>query len=112
MIRLINISKKFRTTEVLRNISLEIEEGNLIYIKGSNGCGKSTLLKIIAGLLDPDSGSIDSNHLHIGALIENPCFIENETALFNLKFLSNLNSNFDIDKINELSEYLHLNIIY
>ena len=44
------LSKNFGTTEVLRKINLEIDEGNFLVLLGPSGCGKSTLLNIIAGL--------------------------------------------------------------
>lgn len=110
MIRLLNISKKFDTIDVLKDVSLEINDGELIYIKGSNGCGKSTLLKIIAGLIEPDKGKIETGDKYLGALIENPNFIENETALFNLKFLYNLRSRFNENAIMKYCDYLKIDI--
>ena len=44
--------------EILRDINLEIKQGEFISIVGHSGCGKSTILKIIAGLLNYDSGSV------------------------------------------------------
>ena len=44
------LSKNFGTTEVLRKINLEIDEGNFLVLLGPSGCGKSTLLNIIAGI--------------------------------------------------------------
>lgn len=110
MIKLINISKKFNKNEVLKDISLEIDKGDLVYIKGSNGCGKSTLLKIIAGLLEVDHGKIEIDNEVIGALIENPSFIENETALFNLEFLFNLKNKFDKRYVKKYFDYLRLDM--
>jgi|GEM_PF-904611 len=43
-------------TETIRGVDLSIEEGNIYAFVGRNGSGKTTLLKIIAGLLEPDSG--------------------------------------------------------
>jgi multiple sugar transport system ATP-binding protein len=52
------VSKGFGSTQVLKDISLEIEDGEFLTILGPSGCGKSTLLKILAGLETQDSGSI------------------------------------------------------
>lgn len=52
------ITKKFGSTTVLRDISLEVDSGDLFFILGASGCGKSTLLRILAGLERPDAGSI------------------------------------------------------
>lgn len=53
-----NIKKQFDGTEVLRGISLSIEEGEFITFLGSSGCGKTTTLRIIAGLETPDEGQV------------------------------------------------------
>lgn len=47
--------------EVLRDINLRIEEGEFVAIVGFTGSGKTTLLKMMAGLLNPDSGSVTFN---------------------------------------------------
>jgi putative ABC transport system ATP-binding protein len=58
MLKLINVTKSYRTTEVetlaLRQINLEIRQGEFLAIMGPSGCGKSTLLNIL-GLLDRPS---------------------------------------------------------
>lgn len=57
-----NVNKTFEVNKievnVLNNINIEIQSGEFICIVGHSGCGKSTLLKIIAGLLDCNSGSV------------------------------------------------------
>lgn len=45
--------------EALKNISFEIEEGQIVGIVGKNGSGKSTLLRALAGIFAPDEGTID-----------------------------------------------------
>ncbi len=51
-----NVSKRFQDTQVLHNISLTIEKGELVTLLGPSGCGKSTLLRCIAGLNDIAEG--------------------------------------------------------
>jgi multiple sugar transport system ATP-binding protein len=53
-----NIHKSFGKVEVLKDISLEVEEGEFVIFVGPSGCGKSTLLRIIAGLEDATSGDV------------------------------------------------------
>ena len=53
-----DLSKNFGTTEVLKKINLEIDEGNFLVLLGPSGCGKSTLLNIIAGLETINEGIV------------------------------------------------------
>jgi multiple sugar transport system ATP-binding protein len=53
-----NISKSFGATQVLHDISLQVNEGEFIVFVGPSGCGKSTLLRAIAGLEDVTTGRI------------------------------------------------------
>lgn len=52
-------------TETLRNINLEIKEGEFISIVGPSGCGKTTLLSLISGIITPTSGEIYLNNKKI-----------------------------------------------
>ena len=54
-------STKKGTFEALRNINLDIKEGEFVTIIGHSGCGKSTVLNLIAGLLEPTSGHLFCN---------------------------------------------------
>ncbi|MFN5308908.1 MAG: amino acid ABC transporter ATP-binding protein [Candidatus Kapaibacterium sp.] len=58
LIRLENVTKSFDNTEVLKNITLSIFEGDLVSIIGPSGCGKSTLLRCINALEIIDGGSV------------------------------------------------------
>ena len=57
-LKIADLSKNFGTTEVLKKINLEIDEGNFLVLLGPSGCGKSTLLNIIAGLETINKGSV------------------------------------------------------
>jgi ABC-type sugar transport system ATPase subunit len=57
-LQLSNISKTFGGSVALKNISLEIERGEVIGLVGENGAGKSTFIKILAGAHRPDSGEV------------------------------------------------------
>jgi multiple sugar transport system ATP-binding protein len=57
-ITLKNITKKFGKVTALKDVSLEIQDGEFFVVFGPAGAGKTTLLNIIAGISDPDSGEI------------------------------------------------------
>ena len=56
-----NIAKRFGKTTVLKDINLNIEQGEFIVFVGPSGCGKSTLLRMIAGLEDMSDGELTIN---------------------------------------------------
>src|SRR5574344_855121 len=65
-----NVSKQVGDFQALRDVSLDINSGELIALLGPSGCGKTTLLRIIAGLETPDVGSIhfsgeDTTDVHV-----------------------------------------------
>jgi NitT/TauT family transport system ATP-binding protein len=80
------VSKRFQTpraeVQVLDNIDLRIEEGEIVCLVGPSGCGKTTLLDIMAGLTRPDRGRV----LADGQLVEGPgrhrLVMFQESALF------------------------------
>ena len=53
-----NVTKTFGSVVAIKNISLEIEEGEFLTLLGPSGCGKTTTLRLIAGFNDPDQGQI------------------------------------------------------
>ncbi len=58
MLKVTEIEVRYSGIPVIHNVSLEVEQGELVTVVGSNGAGKSTLLKTIAGALHPTKGSI------------------------------------------------------
>ena len=61
MLELKNVKKSYDGTPVLRDISLDIEDGEIVSILGPSGCGKTTLLNLILGIVDSDGGRIFFN---------------------------------------------------
>ncbi len=57
-IKLVNLNMKYGEKEVLKNINLEINAGEICVLLGPSGCGKTTLLEIISGLTNQTSGQI------------------------------------------------------
>jgi sulfate transport system ATP-binding protein len=57
-IEVLNVTKRYGESDAVRNVSLKVEEGELAALLGPSGSGKTTLLRIIAGLEQPDRGSI------------------------------------------------------
>ncbi|GAB2188006.1 ABC transporter ATP-binding protein [Roseibium sp. LAB1] len=53
-----NVNKSFGNVHVLKDINLEVEDGEFVVFVGPSGCGKSTLLRVIAGLEDVSSGEV------------------------------------------------------
>lgn len=92
MLRLAGINKTYNGRLILNNVSLHIAPGTLTLVTGSNGAGKSTLLHIMAGLLRPDSGTVESTTPagKTGFLGHETLLYPNLTALENLAFWSTL----------------------
>ncbi len=61
MLELKNVKKSYDGTPVLTDISLNIEDGEIVSILGPSGCGKTTLLNLILGIVDSDGGQLIYN---------------------------------------------------
>ena len=58
IIKIENLSKAFGEKVILDNVNLDIKRGEFVTLLGPSGCGKTTLLRMLAGFMQPDSGSI------------------------------------------------------
>lgn len=74
MISFRHVRKNFGELEVLKDISLEISEGEILFVLGTSGTGKSVLLKNIVGLMRPTSGHIFVDGVEVSALSEKDLF--------------------------------------
>ena len=61
MLELSHIQKSFDGVSVLKDISIQVEDGEIVSILGPSGCGKTTLLNIILGIVESDAGTIVYN---------------------------------------------------
>ncbi len=71
MIELKNVSKRYKHTEALKNVTLSLKPGQIIGILGPNGSGKTTLIKILNGLLRDYSGEVLIDNQSIGVHSKN-----------------------------------------
>ncbi len=94
-IRLKNVEKKIKGTEVLKGVNLTVKQGDIVGIRGINGSGKTMILRAIAGLIRVD-GSVEIGGKKmepgefpndIGVLIEMPGFLPEFTGKKNLQLL-------------------------
>ena len=56
-----NLTKSFKSVDVLKGINLEVEEGTMLALLGPNGAGKTTTIRILSTLLTPDGGEVTIN---------------------------------------------------
>ena len=68
MIRVTDIHKSFGTLEVLKGVSLDVAQGEVVSIVGASGAGKTTLLQIIGTLSRPDDGRVEIDGRDVSAL--------------------------------------------
>jgi len=113
MITIKHLSKAFGDNIIFKDISLEIEKGELVSLIGFSGSGKSTLLKIIAGLEDADSGDIDIATKKLGMAFQYSALFDSlnikDNIAFPLYFGDNAEKDIDENSVNKLvAEKLNL----
>ena len=92
---------KMKQFHSLKNISFEVEKGEVLGVIGNNGAGKSTLLRLISGIYQPDSGSVKVNG-SISALLSLGAGFENELSGLDNIYLNGLYMGLKEKKIDRL----------
>ena len=109
------LCKNFGKKQVLKNVSFELDEGDILGFIGPNGAGKTTTIKLILGLQKISSGSVTINGFDIkkdfekaiykvGAIVENPDMYMYLTGRQNLKLIARLYKNITKERIEEVIE--------
>jgi NitT/TauT family transport system ATP-binding protein len=91
LLEIVNVSKYFRSHAggaVVEEVSLHVGRGELVALIGPSGCGKSTLLNIVAGLIEPTSGSVAIRDagLRIGYVFQKPRLLPWRNVVRNVEF--------------------------
>ncbi len=120
-VELKNLSKSFGATNVLKDISLSINEGEFVVLVGPSGCGKSTLLRMISGLESPSSGEIwingkdqtktEPQHRDIAMVFQSYALYPHMDVFENMAFslkIQKLDENEINKRIKEISELLKI----
>ena len=118
MIKLKKVSKKFDDNFVLKDIDLDLYEGNIYGLIGRNGSGKTMLLNTICGFIKPTYGEVLVDGVNIyenktfisnaRALIEHPKFLGNLTGYQNLELLAGINNKIGKNEIEDALKVVDL----
>ncbi|MCY8973192.1 ABC transporter ATP-binding protein [Bacillus atrophaeus] len=113
------LNKKIGAKHILKQISMDVRQGEIIGLLGPNGSGKTTLIRIIVGLLKQNSGRITINGFQhdtefekaleaVGAIVENPEFYPYLTGWDNLKHFANMHKKIDEERLEEVIDRVGL----
>ena len=114
-----NLYKSFGKKQILKDVSFEIDEGDILAFIGPNGSGKTTTIKLILGLQSIDKGKVTINGFDVkkdfvksiekvGAIVENPDTYMYLTGWQNLKLTANLYKDVSDEKIKEIVKLVEL----
>lgn len=86
-----NVSKSFEKEQILENISIELNKGELVSLLGASGSGKTTLFNVISGLMEPDQGQVILNGEditgtsgHIAYMLQKDLLMPHKTIIDNV----------------------------
>ncbi len=114
-----HLHKNFGKKEILKDVSLELEKGDILGFIGPNGAGKTTTIKLILGLQSITSGTVKINGYditnnftnairNVGAIVENPDLYMYLTGYENLKLIANLYKEVGKERIDEVVKLVKL----
>lgn len=114
-----NLRKRFGKKEILKDVSLEAKEGDILGFIGPNGAGKTTTIKLILGLQKITSGTVKINGYDIekeftkaikrvGTIVENPDLYMYMSGYENLKMIANLYEGTTKERIDEVIKLVGL----
>lgn len=117
MVILQNVTKRYKQTNAIDNLSLSIEPGRIYALLGPNSSGKTTMMKLIAGLTKPNWGMITFNKADIGSYSKSQiAFMPTENYFHSYmtcsdvgKYYSDFFTDFNIEKFEELLDKFELN---
>lgn len=119
ILKIKNLNKSFGKKKILKNVSFNVNEGDILGFIGPNGAGKTTTIKMILGLQSINSGTVTINGYDIkknfekaiekvGTIVENPDLYMYLSGYDNLKLISNLYKNVDKKRIDEVIKIVKL----
>lgn len=79
-----HLTHRYALADVLQNVSLDLHAGETLALVGPSGCGKSTLLHIVAGLLTPAEGELQSGFRGLGCMFQQPRLMPWKDTLDNI----------------------------
>ena len=99
--QLLDVKKSYRSVKALHNVSLDLQGGKIIILLGVNGAGKTTLMRIMAGLENPDEGTMLFNNQKISAkdLRKVSTLVFQKSAMFTSNVYDNLAYGLKIRKV-------------
>jgi ABC-2 type transport system ATP-binding protein len=94
-----DITKRFGDREALRRVSLSAAPGEIVAIIGPNGAGKTTLLSVIAGIQEPDEGTVNRPPGEIGWVPQQTALYGKLTVAENLRLFARLERRPDVEAV-------------
>ena len=113
------LNKKIKKKQILKDVSFELNKGEILGFIGPNGAGKTTTIKLILGLQSITSGTVKINNYNIetdfvkaiekvGAIVENPDFYMYLSGRKNLEIIADMYKNVTKERINEVIKIVGL----